>query len=114
MDKKVLLLVLLMILFMLILTKPTFAEPYLECDASAGITSYKITGGWIPLGVTVPAQVDGSIKYDVAQAPVGLNSMTVSACVADPLWGVACITAIPFTFTRPAPPATIKNLKLSL
>lgn len=112
--KKIVLLFLLTMLLMLILSNTLHAQPYLECDASAGITSYKITAGWIPLGIKVPAQADGSLKYDCIAAPAGLSSMTVSACVTDLLWGEACITPVNFTFTRPSPPATIKNLRLSL
>ena len=87
------------------------ANPFLVCDPQAGVTSYKLTGpAWVPTSVT--AQADGSIKMDVAAANVGSNSLTLKACVTDPLWGEACSAAVPFVFTRPSTPGTPVNTKL--
>lgn len=83
-----------------------FASPFLICDPQAGVTHYKVTGpSWI--STTVPAQPDGSIKMDVAAAITGVNALTVAACI-----GVWCSDAVPFEFTRPAPPAITKAIRL--
>lgn len=83
------------------------AAPFLVCDPQAGITTYKLTvtnGGvqlaWALPG-TVAAQSDGSLRLDIANAPVGTNSLTVAACSIDETWGEVCSAAIPFSFTRP-------------
>jgi len=97
--KKILLSTLLICLF------PVFAfgGPFLVCDPQTGVTSYKITGpSWVVS--PVPAQTNGSLKMDVATSTVGVNSLTVSACITDPIWGEACSAAVPFAFTRPASP----------
>lgn len=96
---KSLLIILLICLFPMVVS----AGPFLICDPQTGVTSYKITGpSWIVSPVT--AQANGSLKMDVATSTVGLNSLTVSACIADPIWGEACSAAVPFAFTRPASP----------
>lgn len=91
------------------------ATPFAVCDppveGTAVPTVYKLTGpAWVP--ASIPAQSDGTIKLDVVNALVGLNALTVSACITDPVWGEACSAAINFTFTRPAAPATIKVIRL--
>ena len=103
-----------LIALMIVLAIPVLASssPFLVCDPQAGVTHYKMTGAsWVP--VSVPAQEDGSLKMDVASASVGAASLTVRACVNDPVWGEACSDAVPFGFTRPAAPSTMKGLKLS-
>ena len=89
-----------------------FAGPFLVCDSQTGVDHYKLTGpAWVP--VTVMAQADGSIKMDVSAATVGSNSLTVAACRTDAIWGELCSSTIPFSFTRPSPPTTPVNTKLS-
>jgi len=95
----------LIILAMAFMASSVFASPFLVCDPQTGVTSYQLTGpSWVPTA-PVPGQADGSIKLDVATASVGANSLTVKACITDPLWGVLCSDAVPFVFTRPASPA---------
>lgn len=108
--KKILFALFLVVMFASVVS----AQPYVVSDAAAGINSYKITGAlWLPL-TTVPAQANGSLKLSVATAPVGQTSMTVSACIVDPIWGEACSTSVPFVFIRPSAPSTPVNIKLSL
>jgi hypothetical protein len=88
------------------------AAPFLVCDPQTGITYYKLTGpAWVP--ATSPAQADGSIKMDVAAALVGSNALTVAACVTNTIWGEVCSTTVPFSFSRPAAPATTSNIRLT-
>jgi len=97
--------ILLIVLAMAFMASPVFASPFLVCDPQTGVTSYQLTGpSWVPTA-PVPGQADGSIKLDVTTASVGANSLTVKACITDPLWGVLCSDAVPFVFTRPASPA---------
>ena len=47
------------------------ASPFIVCDPQATVTFYKVTGpAWVPTA-NVTAQPDGSIKLDIATAPVG-------------------------------------------
>jgi len=88
------------------------ASPFLVCDPQAGVTTYKLTGpAWVP--TTVPAQTDGSIKMDVAASAIGANSLTVAACIADPLWGESCSAYVPFAYTRPLVPGIPADTRLS-
>ena len=101
----------LIIIVVVLFPAVTLAAPFLVCDPQAGVTSYKLTGpAWVP--VSVAAQPDGSLKMDLAAATVGINSLTVQACKTDPTWGEVCSSAVPFSFTRPSPPATISNIRL--
>jgi len=87
---------------MILVATTVFASPFLVCDPQAGVQTYQLTGpSWV---VTTPisAQADGSIRYDVASAVVGTNSLTVRACKSDPIWGAVCSTPVPFSFVRPA------------
>ena len=102
------------ILFCLLIFIGTANAVSLTCDVplSGPIpTVYKLTGpAWIP--TSVPAKSTGEILLDVSSALVGTNSITVAACITDPIWGEACSAAIPFDFTRPLPPAIIKAIRL--
>jgi hypothetical protein len=87
------------------------ATPFLVSDPQAGISVYKLTGpSWVP--ATVPAQPDGSLKTSVAAALNGTNSLTVTACVTDALWGELCSPPAPFGFSKPANPLVPATLKL--
>jgi hypothetical protein len=93
-----------------ILSLYLFLIVFLVCDPQTGVTLYKLTGpAWVP--AIVIAQPDGSIKMDLSKSDIGVNQITVAACYSDTLWG--CSEAVPFSFTRPAPPVTIKNIRLS-
>jgi hypothetical protein len=74
------------------------AGPYLICDANSGATYYVITGLPAPLdGSNIPAQSNGSVKFDLASTPTGgPYNITVKACN---VWG--CSTISPFAFSRP-------------
>jgi len=98
--KKILLIVLAMV-FMALMANSVLAAPFLVCDSQTGVIVYKLTGpGWTP--TSIPAETDGSLKLDLATSTIGLNSLTVAACIKDPIWGEACSAPVPFGFTRPA------------
>jgi hypothetical protein len=103
--------ILYIIIFLLVATQ-AHSAPFVVCDAAPGVTHYTLTGpAWMP--ASVPAQPDGSLKVDIAQSTPGSTSMTAKACITDPIWGVACSDAAPFAYTRPAPPVTIKAIRLT-
>jgi len=111
--KKILVSVVMLMLFLF--ASVCAASPFLICDPPlAGdpvVTNYQLTGGsWVP--ASVPAQADGTIKLDLANAPVGTNTMTVKACgVPDDVWE-ECSDSVPFTFTRRLAPKLPRTLKL--
>jgi hypothetical protein len=93
---------LVMAVLMVLFATSVMAAPFLVCDPQSGVQTYLLTGpSWV---VTTPvsAQVDGSLKYDVASSMVGNNSLTIKACKSDPIWGAVCSTSVPFSFVRPA------------
>ena len=70
----------------------------------------KLTGPpWVP--ASIPTETDGSFNLNVANALVGLNSLTAQACVSDPLWGELCASVVPLSFTRPSGPVPFKNIR---
>jgi len=100
-----------MVTFFMALVTAAYSAPNLVCDPQAGVQHYVLTGpGWVP--AQVPAQADGSIRMDVSPATVGVNSLTVKACRQDAVWGEQCSSAVPFSFTRPAPPAAVTGAGL--
>lgn len=87
--------------------------PYIVCDPQSGVQYYKVSGAsWVPTG-NVPAQADGSIKMDIATAPVGTSNLSFVACKTTAEWGEVCSTATPFSFTRPQSPTAPTGLKLA-
>lgn len=102
---------------LLIFATAALAAPFVVCDPQAGVTHYKLTGpAWVP--ATVPAQPDGSLKLDVAASVDGVNAITVAACIAagpqPDGWPVErCSIFVPFSFTRPSPPASTKAIRLT-
>jgi len=74
---------LLIVAFILFATS-VMASPFLVSDPASGVTLYKITGpGWTPSACSI--EPDGSLKADVALAPVGTTQLTVVACNEDPV-----------------------------
>ena len=105
----------LLVIGMILFATNAFASPFLVSDPPlAGETRpdlYKITGpGWVPPSCTVAT--DGSISADLSASPVGVTQLTVVACNNDPVWGESCSDPVPFSYTRPAQPATIKSIRL--
>jgi len=94
-------------LFVLFIATSAFAQPYLVCDPQAGVVRYEIANLGLLSSTTIPAQTDGSIKYDIATLAVGTYTIAVRAC--NDLWG--CSVPANFTFSRPAVAAPV-NIKL--
>lgn len=102
---------LLSIIFIFIATV-AYSAPFLVCDPQSGVTEYELTGpSWVP--TIIPAQPDGSIKMDVANALPGDTNLTFKACGNNPIWGRSCSATVPFTFNRPALPLAPKLPRLA-
>ena len=101
----------LLVAVLVLFATTVMASPFLVSDPATGVTLYKITGpAWTPSACSM--EPDGSLKSDVALAPVGTTQLTVVACNEDPVWGEVCSDPTPFTFTRPARPAITKGIRL--
>ena len=101
----------LLVIGMILFATSAFASPFLVSDPATGVTLYKVTGpGWVPPSCTVAP--DGSLSADLSASPIGTTQLTVVACNNDPVWGESCSDPVPFSYTRPAPPATIKSIRL--
>lgn len=76
------------------------AAPWLVCDPQKGVTHYEVTfNNGEPEEVV--AQADGSLKYDVANVPVGGNTVSAKAIIKSDTWGSLESEPSPFQFTRP-------------
>jgi hypothetical protein len=90
------------------------ASPFIVCDvppAGENVTFYKVTGpAWVPTS-NITAQTDGSIKWDVAAAPVGTSNLGFRACN---MWGTIenCSTSSPFPLVRPSLPSAPSGTRL--
>jgi hypothetical protein len=89
------------------------ASPFLVSDPNASaVGGYSdITGGvWVPNPTNV--QANGSVKVDMAAAPVGTTVLQVRVCKDDPVWGPQCSPFVPFSLTRPGAPSAPANTGL--
>ena len=102
---------LIFVLIGMLVASVSYAAPFLVCDPQSGVTHYKLTGpAWVP--ASTPAQTDGSIKLDVAESNVGVNSLTAAACINSNVWGEQCSVSVPFDFTRPTAPTSPSGIGL--
>lgn len=67
-------------------------SPFLVCDPQIGVDYYNIYQNGIKIGSEITAELDGSLKYDLALIQPGVYDWTVEACN---VWGCA-ITPDPF------------------
>ena len=104
----------LIVLGIILFATSVMASPFIVSDPNTGVTFYKLknVSSAGTENTTCIAQADGSLKTDVASVPIGLNTVTVTACISSPIWGEACSAEVVFPFTRPAPPATTKGIRL--
>lgn len=91
----------------LLLATSAWAAPFLVCDPQAGVTAYQVDGASL-VTAQVPAEADGSLKLDVAPAPVGSTPLQVRACNS---W--ECSSPSPFALVRPSAPLMPAGLRLS-
>ena len=79
-----------------------WSAPFLVCNPQEGVIGYTLTG---LTDLTVAAQTDGSLKYDLASISSGTYNVQVAACN---VWG--CSSAVPFRVVKqvPAAPAGLR------
>jgi hypothetical protein len=94
------------------LASTAFASPFLVSDPNPSAVGgfCDITGAsWITN--PTPLQSDGSVKVDLANAPVGKTNLQVRVCIDE--WGVTlCSPFVPFSFERRGTPSAPGNLRL--
>jgi len=56
-----------MVAGLILLASTAFAGPFLVCDPQEGVTEYVLEFTQLGLEITVPAQADGSLRYDLAE-----------------------------------------------
>ena len=88
--------------FLLITVGAALSAPYLVCDPQEGVIGYTLTG---LTEQNIAAQVDGSLKYDLAPLANGTYTVSVAACN---MWG--CGDSVPFVIVKqvPARPAGVR------
>ena len=105
-NMKHVLLIIIILFSLCLFSSRALGAPFLVCNSQSGVTRYELTGpAWIP--ASSPAQPDGSMRLDVANALVGDNPLTVKACN---MWG--CSAAVNFILIRPVGPSSPANIKL--
>lgn len=88
------------VVIMVLLASTVFAaDPYIVTNPQEGVIGYTLGG---LTEQTIAAQQDGSLLYNVRNAPIGTTEVTIAACN---LWG-DCGASVPFVLKRivPGPP----------
>jgi len=100
------------VLAIMALASTALASPFLVSDPNPSAVGgfCDITGAsWIPN--PTPLQPDGSVKVDLAGAPVGRTDIQVRVCIEE--WGqTLCSPFVPFAFERRGTPSAPDNLRL--
>ena len=95
-----------LVLVLLLMATPVWAEPFLVCDPQTDADGYIYTLNGGP-EVQVPYQTqtfsDGvkAVIADAASIPEGPFTYQVKAYKDDPVWGRLQSTIVPFSSTRP-------------
>ena len=84
------------------------ASPFLVCDPQAGVETYNIWQDGVQLAGNVPAQPDGSLRYDLEGITPGSYTFTVDACTES--WGCSDASN---PYLSPAPAQQPTGLRLS-
>ncbi|MEM4720513.1 MAG: hypothetical protein QXT73_00450 [Candidatus Methanomethylicaceae archaeon] len=104
---------LVLILTLTLLPLTVSASPFLVSDPNP-----TAVGGWCEftgaswLQGSFPLMPDGSVKVDMANAPVGRTDLQIRVCIDEPTWGISCSEWVPFGFDRPSGPSAAKGLRL--
>jgi hypothetical protein len=59
---------------------PAMAGLSLVCDPQAGVETYKVFDGGVEIASDVPAESDGSIKYDISGLSPAAHDLSLKAC----------------------------------
>jgi len=99
---------LLSVIFLLMATT-AIAAPFLVCDPQDGVETYEVFQDGVLVSGDVPAQSDGSLKYDLQGITPGAYAFTVKAC--EGLWGCSALSD-PFVSRNPvSKPTDLRMIK---
>lgn len=89
------------------------AAPFLISDPNpSAVGGYSEITGAVGIPSPVNTQANGSIRVDLASAPVGTSNLSIRVCKTDAIWGVQCSSAVPFVLNRPGAPSAAGNIGL--
>jgi len=80
-----------------------FAAPFLVCDPQAGIEYYTVLQDGAEIATDVPAQPDGSLRYDMEGIIPGEYEFNAKACN---VWGCSEVAVDPTQSPAPSQPLT--------
>jgi hypothetical protein len=102
------------ILLLALLPLAALAAPFVEADVVAGVTQCGVVLDSQPKALVPAASL--KCRFDLtASLPSGAHTVTMTAITtADPVWGTQeSSPSGPFSFTKPATPASPATLRLS-
>jgi len=96
------------ILILLLSASVTFAGPFLVCDPNSDTDTYEVYKDGVLLAANIPAQSDGSLKYDLVSVSPGQYTWTAKACN---IWGCSD-QSNPYTSPQATPkPSNLRAVK---
>lgn len=110
---------LLIVSFLIFLSNPVWASPFLVCDpypTTSPMPDYFLVKiGPAEFVKSIPVDVSNGkiLKYSLANVAIGEHKVEVKACQIDAIWGEVCSDSAVFTFRRPSAPSAPKNVSLS-
>ena len=93
----------LVIIGLLLSNTLVFAAPFLVCDPQEGVATYNVYQDGAEIATEVPAQPDGSLKYDLVAITPGAYEFNAKAC---DVWGCSDLSANPTQSPAPSQPPT--------
>ena len=79
------------------------SAPFLICDPQAGVDKYEVYQDGSEIATDIPAQPDGSLRYDLAGVTPGSYEFNAKAC---DVWGCSALSANPTQSPAPSSPPT--------
>jgi hypothetical protein len=79
------------------------AAPFLACDPQEGVESYTVYQDGVEIATDVPAELDGSLKYDMVGITPGSYEFNARACN---VWGCSAVSPNPTQSPEPSLPLT--------
>lgn len=79
------------------------AAPFLICDPQQGVDKYEVYQDGTEIATDIPAQPDGSLRYDMAGITPGSYEFNAKACG---VWGCSTLSANPTQSPAPSSPPT--------
>ena len=90
-----------LLIMLLLLPSIVSAAPFLICDPQAGVETYQVYQDGAEIAADVPAEADGSLRYDLVGVVPGVYEFTAKSCN---VWGCSALSPDPFTSPGAAQP----------